>query len=60
MMYAKELINDHLMVCAGDFTQTIDATNATKVTGMVTESEPGLFQFALVIHNIGIGVAFKL
>ena len=62
MIFEAELWKDRVSVHIGDFTEAMfvhGRDEGTYITGLVTESEKGNFGFALLVYNIGIGIALR-
>lgn len=63
MMIGFELWPHRVAVHAGDFGPAISDPDYTEmkvnITGLMTESEPGVFGFAILIHNWGIGICLR-
>lgn len=60
--YTWEVIRDRLSFHIGDFTEQMyveGRATGCYTTGLVTESEEGVFSFSLMIHNIGVAVAIR-
>ena len=57
-----EIIPSRLMVAGGDFTDALFAYGAEQrswVTGIFSEADAGVFQFALLVLNRGIGLSVR-
>lgn len=57
-----EIVPDRLAVHWGDFTEQMyleGAATGCYTTGLVTESEEGVFSFSFMIHNWGFGVTLR-
>ena len=61
-MIEFELWPHRVSVHIGDFTEALflpGYDEAVRITGLMTESEPGVFGFVLMAHNWGIGICLR-
>ena len=57
-----ELWPHRISIHIGDFTPHMFAEGhaaGVYTTGIVTESEPGMFSFAFLVYSVGIGIALR-
>jgi len=62
MTGAIEVIKDRLAVHWGDFSDQMYVEGYEQgcaTTGLVTESEPGVFAVSFMIHNHGLGLTVR-